>query len=62
MPGARRGPKRRVAPPTYGMARERAADLGGSIVMPAMKVDEETEIAMFTDPRGGTFGLYGSAH
>jgi len=30
--------------------------------MPAMKVDEETEIAMFTDPRGGTFGLYGSAH
>ena len=41
---------------------ERAAGLGGSIVMPAMKVDEETEIAMFTDPRGGTFGLYGSAH
>ena len=41
---------------------DRAAGLGGSGVMPAMKVDEETEIAMFTDPRGGTFGLYGSAH
>jgi predicted enzyme related to lactoylglutathione lyase len=37
---------------------ERAAGLGGTIVMPAMKVDEETEIGMFTDPQGGTFGLY----
>ncbi len=45
-------------PTTY---LERAAGLGGTIVMPAMKVDEETEIAMFTDPQGGTFGLYGSA-
>jgi predicted enzyme related to lactoylglutathione lyase len=41
---------------------ERAEGLGGKIVMPAMKVDEETEIAMFTDPRGNTFGLYGPAH
>jgi len=41
---------------------ERAAGLGGAVVMPAMKVDEETEIAMFTDPQGGTFGLYGPAH
>jgi predicted enzyme related to lactoylglutathione lyase len=31
--------------------------------MPAMKVDEHTEIAMFNDPQGGTFGLYsGSSH
>ena len=30
--------------------------------MPAMKVDEQTEIAMFNDPQGGTFGLYGPAH
>jgi predicted enzyme related to lactoylglutathione lyase len=37
---------------------ERAEGLGGAIVMPAMKVDEETEIGMFTDPQGGTFGLY----
>ena len=37
---------------------ERAEGLGGTIVMPAMKVDEETEIGMFTDPQGGTFGLY----
>ena len=42
-------------PTTY---LERAAGLGGTIAMPAMKVDEETEIAMFTDPQGGTFGLY----
>jgi len=37
---------------------ERAGGLGGTIAMPAMKVDEETEIGMFTDPQGGTFGLY----
>jgi uncharacterized protein len=37
---------------------ERAEGLGGKIAMPAMKVDAETEIAMFTDPHGGTFGLY----
>ena len=41
---------------------ERAAGHGGTVVMPAMKVDEHTEIAMFNDPQGGTFGLYGSAH
>jgi predicted enzyme related to lactoylglutathione lyase len=27
--------------------------------MPAMQVDDETQIAMFTDPTGNTFGLYG---
>ena len=37
---------------------ERADGLGGTIVMPAMKVDDETELGMFTDPQGGTFGLY----
>ncbi len=41
---------------------ERAEGLGGKTVMPAMKVDEHTEIAMFTDPQGTTFGLYSSAH
>jgi predicted enzyme related to lactoylglutathione lyase len=42
---------------------ERAAGHGGTVVMPAMKVDEQTEIAMFNDPQGGTFGLYsGSSH
>jgi predicted enzyme related to lactoylglutathione lyase len=39
---------------------ERAEGLGGKTVMPAMKVDEHTEIAMFTDPLGTTFGLYSS--
>src|SRR5437773_1147458 len=37
---------------------ERAEGLGGTVVMPAMKVDEHTEIAMFTDPQGTPFGLY----
>jgi len=37
---------------------ELAEGLDATIVMPAMKVDEETEIGMFTDPQGGTFGLY----
>ena len=37
---------------------ERAAGLGGTIVMPAMDVGEGTEIGMFADPQGGTFGLY----
>jgi predicted enzyme related to lactoylglutathione lyase len=41
---------------------ERAAGHGGTVVMPAMKVDDETEIAMFNDPQGGTFGLYGPTH
>jgi predicted enzyme related to lactoylglutathione lyase len=41
---------------------ERAEGLGATIVMPAMKVDEHTEIAMFTDPQGTTFGLYSEAH
>ncbi|HEY1331910.1 MAG TPA: VOC family protein [Actinomycetota bacterium] len=40
---------------------ERAEGLGGKVVMPAMKVDEHTEIAMFTDPQGTTFGLYSSS-
>ena len=39
---------------------ERAEGLGGATVMPAMKVDEHTEIAMFTDPQGTSFGLYSS--
>jgi hypothetical protein len=41
---------------------ELAKGLGATIVMPAMKVDEHTEIAMFTDPQGTTFGLYSEAH
>ena len=41
---------------------ERAEGLGATIVMPAMKVDEHTEIAMFTDPQGTTFGLYSESH
>ena len=39
---------------------ERAEGMGATTVMPAMKVDEHTEIAMFTDPQGTTFGLYAS--
>lgn len=39
---------------------ERAASLGANVVMPAMKVDEHTEIAMFVDPMGTSFGLYGT--
>jgi uncharacterized protein len=38
---------------------ERVGPAGGSVVMPAMQVDEETQIAMFADPTGNTFGLYG---
>jgi predicted enzyme related to lactoylglutathione lyase len=37
---------------------ERAEGLGATTVVPAMKVDEHTEIAMFADPQGTTFGLY----
>jgi predicted enzyme related to lactoylglutathione lyase len=37
---------------------ERAEGLGGRVAMPAMKVDEETEIGMFADPQGRVFGLY----
>ena len=37
---------------------ELAEGLDATIVMPAMKVDDETEIGLFTDPQGGTFGLY----
>ena len=33
-------------------------DLGGTVTMPAMKVDEHTEIGLFTDPQGTGFGLY----
>ena len=40
---------------------EIAESLGGKSAMPPMKVDEHTEIAMFTDPQGTTFGLYSSA-
>lgn len=39
---------------------ERAEGLGGTIVMPGMKVDEHTEIGMFSDPEGVSFGLYSS--
>jgi predicted enzyme related to lactoylglutathione lyase len=38
---------------------ERLEPEGGAVVMPAMQVDDETQIAMFTDPTGNTFGLYG---
>jgi predicted enzyme related to lactoylglutathione lyase len=38
---------------------ERAATAGGSVAMPAMQVDDETQIAMLVDPTGNTFGLYG---
>jgi predicted enzyme related to lactoylglutathione lyase len=41
---------------------ERAEGLDGKIVMPAMKVDEHTEIAMFVDPQGLTFGMYSESH
>jgi uncharacterized protein len=40
----------------------RAQTLGATVVMPAMKVDEHTEIAMFTDPQGTVFGLYADSH
>jgi uncharacterized protein len=39
---------------------ERAETLGGKTMMPSMKVDEHTVIALFTDPQGTTFGLYSS--
>jgi hypothetical protein len=38
---------------------DRVAPAGGSVVMPATQVDPETTIAMFTDPTGNTFGVYG---
>jgi predicted enzyme related to lactoylglutathione lyase len=38
---------------------ERIEPAGGAVVMPAMQVDDETQIAMFADPTGNTFGLYG---
>jgi predicted enzyme related to lactoylglutathione lyase len=37
---------------------ERAEGLGAKTAMPAMKVDEHTEIGMFVDPQGTGFGLY----
>jgi uncharacterized protein len=39
---------------------ERAEGLGAKTVMPAMRVDEHTEIGMFVDPQGNGFGLYSS--
>lgn len=39
----------------------RAEKLGGAVVMPAIKVDEHTSIAMFADPQGSTFGIYAYA-
>jgi uncharacterized protein len=39
---------------------ETAEGLGGRVAMPAMKVDEQTEIGMFSDPQGRMFGLYAS--
>ena len=30
-----------------------------TVVMPATQVDDETTIAMFVDPTGNTFGVYG---
>jgi uncharacterized protein len=38
---------------------ERVEPSGGSVVMPPMQVDDETRIAMFADPTGNTFGVYG---
>jgi predicted enzyme related to lactoylglutathione lyase len=38
---------------------ERVEPAGGSVIMPAMQVDDETQIAMFADPTGNAFGLYG---
>jgi uncharacterized protein len=37
---------------------ERAESLGGAVVMQPMKVDDHTEIAVFADPQGTTFGMY----
>jgi predicted enzyme related to lactoylglutathione lyase len=39
---------------------ERAESLGGKIVMPPTKASETTEIAMFSDPQGTSFGLFKS--
>lgn len=36
----------------------RASELGGTIVMPEMKVTEQTIIGQFADPQGNVFGLY----
>jgi len=38
---------------------DRVEPAGGSVVMPATQVDDETTIAMFVDPTGNTFGVYG---
>jgi predicted enzyme related to lactoylglutathione lyase len=38
---------------------ERVHPSGGSVAMPAMQVDDETQIAMIVDPTGNTFGVYG---
>jgi hypothetical protein len=35
-----------------------AEELGGKIVMPEMKVTEQTTIGQFADPQGNVFGLY----
>jgi uncharacterized protein len=37
---------------------DRADQLGGTTVMPPMKVDERTSVAVIRDPQGTTFGLY----
>jgi predicted enzyme related to lactoylglutathione lyase len=42
-----------------GRYMDRVEPGGGSVVMPATQVDPETTIAMFVDPTGNTFGVYG---
>jgi uncharacterized protein len=37
---------------------DRAGELGGTTIMPPMKVDEHISVAVFRDPQGTTFGLY----
>jgi len=39
---------------------DRAASLGGTVIMPSMQVDDHTTIALFADPQGTTFGVYAS--
>jgi uncharacterized protein len=41
---------------------ERAEGLGATVSMPVTRVDEHTEIAMFDDPQGTTFGVYAESH
>lgn len=65
--GGEIGPEQQGMPPAWTMyvsvddaaaTAARAAELGGTIVMPAMDVMDQGRMAMIADPTGAVFGLW----